>query len=531
MPPLPTVLMISALTIFTSGQAIADCTLQSSLKGFSAVGWGIDISNSRFQTDTRINAGNVGDLELAWVFGLDDSNSPHSYPLVTDDTVYIGSESGILYALDRQNGCVRWQFEADGDIRTAIVHGQVELEGEIRTLLYFGTFGANSYAVDAATGELVWKKLMDEHRFSMLTGSPIFHDGRLYVPVSAYEVIAAVAPIYGCCDFRGSVVALDAATGDEIWRRYTIDRAAEVTSTRWFIIDEKGPSGAPVWQAPAVDALRGQLYFATGENYSDPPTDTSDAVFAVALEDGQVRWHRQFTSGDAWNGACGSGVLDANCPETEGPDYDFGAPPILATTPYGQDILLAGQKSSMVYAMNPDNGELLWERRVGRGGKLGGIHWGMAVNESLGLLYVPVSDRETGGSHETHEPDPGLHAISLQDGSLRWSALRGDSCTDGEDSREGCYSGVSAAILATGELVIAGGLDGLLHALDASSGEELWRFDSWRAFPAANGGEAQGGAIDVHGPLVSGDMLFITSGYQSFGQKAGNAFLAFRLKR
>jgi polyvinyl alcohol dehydrogenase (cytochrome) len=444
---------------------------------------------------------------------------------VTDDTVFIGAESGNVYALDRATGCTRWVFEADGDIRTAIVHGAIETGGRTRTALFFGTFGARAYAVDAATGELIWQKQMDEHPFSVLTGTPIFHEGRLYVPVSAYEVIIAVAPFYGCCDFRGSVVAVDAATGEEIWRRYTIDQPAEVTGTRWFLVEEKGPSGAPVWQAPAVDAERGLLYFATGENYSDPATDTSDSVFAVDLEDGSVRWHRQFTADDAWNSACGAGWLDANCPDADGPDYDFGAPPVLARTAYGREVLLAGQKSSMVYAMNPDNGELLWERRVGRGGKLGGIHWGMAVNEAEGLLYVPVSDRGTGGSHETHDPDPGLHALSINDGTVRWSVARGDNCAD----REGCFPGVSAAITATDDLVFAGTLDGRLQAFDGASGELLWSYDTWRSFDAVNGLETEGGPIDVHGPLVQGDMVFVTAGYATFGQKSGNAFLAFRL--
>ncbi len=521
---LPAVLL--SLTI--SGIGRAACPGAGSLEGLTSAGWGIDAQNRRYQPRAAINASNVADLELAWAFGLEDSKSPHSYPLVTDDTVFIGSESGNLHALDRESGCSRWVFSADGDIRTAIVHGNVEIDGEERTLLFFGTFGARAYAVDAATGKLVWEKLMDGHRFSTLTGTPVFQDGRLYVPVSAYEVIAAIAPVYGCCSFRGSVAALDAATGTEIWRRYTIEEEARVTDTRWLFIDEKGPSGAPVWQAPAIDRKRGLLYFATGENYSDPPTDTSDAVFAVNLEDGTVSWHHQFTEGDAWNAACGASWLDGNCPESDGPDYDFGAPPILATTPYGRDLLYAGQKSGMVYAMDPETGELVWEQRVGRGGKLGGIHWGMAVNEGLGLLYVPVSDRGGAGRHEGDRAAArGLHALSLQDGTLRWSTAEPGSC----EGREGCFPGISAAILATEDLVIAGGLDGALNAYAADSGERLWSFDTWRTFTAVNELETEGGPLDVHGPLIVDDMLFITSGYQSFGQKGGNAFLAFRLPR
>ncbi len=517
---------MTLLTLMLASAAAAECAKEADVAAFSSNGWGIDPLNRRFQPDSEINAANVATLELAWAFGLDDSSSPHSYPLVTDDTVFIGTESGNLYALERASGCTRWRFEADSNIRTAIIQGTVKIDGEDRTLLFFGTFGARAYAVDAQTGEPVWEKLMDPHRFSTLTGTPAFHEGRLYVPVSAYEVIAAAAPVYGCCDFRGSVAALDAATGEEIWRRYSVDQPAQVTGTRWFFIDEKGPSGAPVWQAPAVDAERGLLYFATGENYSDPATDTSDSVFAVNIADGTVRWHRQFTEGDAWNAACGAGWLGVNCPEADGPDYDFGAPPILARTFSGQDILLAGQKSSMVYAMAPDTGELIWEQRVGRGGKLGGIHWGMAVQESLGLLFVPVSDRGRAGPHEgDNEPARGLHALNLHDGSVRWSVPELGNC----DDRDGCFPGLSAAVLATEDLVIAGGLDGSLNAYAVESGERLWQTDTWQPYTAVNGVETHGGPLDVHGPLIVDDMLFITSGYQSFGQAAGNAFLAFKL--
>ncbi|NKB98754.1 MAG: PQQ-binding-like beta-propeller repeat protein [Pseudomonadales bacterium] len=515
------------LLLVSVGAQAAECTSVSSTAGISTTGWGLDLRNTRYQPDSQLNANNIADLELAWSFGFDSSNSPHSYPLVSTDTVFVGADNGILYALDKDTGCLRWSFDADGDIRSAIVAGEMEVEGVPRTLLFFGTFGAQVFAVDASNGELVWEQEVDDHAFAMVTGTPAFYEGRLYVPVSAGEVIAAVAPLYGCCTFRGSLVAVDGATGEQIWKRYVIDEEAKVTETRWFFIDVKGPSGAPVWQAPTIDPSRGLIYFATGENYSDPPTDTSDAVFAVNLEDGTVRWHKQFTSGDAWNAACGAGPLSQNCPKANGPDYDFGAPPILARTQLGTDVLLAGQKSGMVFAMNPDSGELLWQTRTGRGGKLGGIHWGMAVNEREGLLYVPVSDRGTGGEHETHDPDPGLHALSLADGSVRWSMARDHLCAN----REGCFPGVSAAVIATEDMIIAGGLDGQLRAFAGSSGEVLWQDDTWRSFQSVNDVETTGGAIDVHGPLIVGDMMFISSGYASFGQKGGNAFLAYRLKR
>ena len=514
--------LLAALCAFAP-QAIADCAATAGAAHFHSANWGVNEGAGRYQADTRITGDNVAALKLAWAFGLGESASPHAYPLVSEDTVFIGDEQGVLYALDKASGCERWRFEADGDIRTAIVRGRVDLDGQPRTLLHFGTIGASVYALDAETGEELWRIEADPHRTAIVTGTPSFHDRRLFVPLSAYEVILAVAPFYDCCSFRGSILALDAASGTELWRTHTIEEAPQIRSTSWFFLHKIGPSGAPVWSAPTVDPLRNAIYFGTGENYSDPPTATSDAIFSLDMDDGRVNWVRQFTAGDAWNGACGSGWLDANCPDANGPDLDFGAPPILTRSPDGQTLLLAGQKSGMVYAMNPDDGALIWQARAGRGGMLGGIHWGMAADPERGLLFVPVSDRGTGPSQDPAAP--GLHALRLADGAPVWSAATDTNC----EGKDGCYAGVSAAVLATDGLVFGGGLDGRLYAFDAETGRTLWRQETWRQYEAVNGIPTEGGAIDVHGPMVAGDMLFVTSGYRGFSQKAGNAFLAFKL--
>ena len=244
---------------------------------------------------------------------------------------------------------------------------------------------------------------------------------------------------------------------------------------------------------------------------------------ALRSEDGGIVWTEQFTANDTFNMSCL--IPDhPSCPDEVGPDYDFGAPPILARLPSGEQILLAGQKSGGVYAMQPNSGERIWARQLGRGGHLGGIHWGMAVNEDLGLLYVPVSDRPLGPA-ASDEPMPGVHALEVETGAVRWSTINPDRC----HGRWGCDSGVSAAIVATPDLVFAGGLDGQVSVYDARTGEVVWSFDTWRKFDAVNGETATGASIDVHGPMVAGDMLLIQSGYGQHGQAGGNALLAFRL--
>ena len=515
-----------ALLLATACTHAADCPSTPGNERFFANSWGISSDNSRYQSsaNTSITADNVDELELAWVFGFEDSESPHSYPLITEDTVYIGSDAGILYALERETGCLRWRFQADGDIRTAIVHGRVEHNAVTHTLLFFGTFEGSVYALNALSGDQVWQKEMDPHRFAMVTGTPVFHQGRLFVPVSSYELMVAAVPFYECCDFRGSVASLDAVSGDEIWRFYTIEDKASVRGNYWFFFDKLGPSGAPVWQSPAVDSKRNRLYFATGENYTDPATDTSDAVFALDLDSGELIWKRQFTEQDAYNAACEIG--GPSCPESNGPDLDFGAPPILTQDSANNDILLAGQKSGVVHAMNPNNGEILWQMRAGQGGKLGGIHWGMAVNPELDTLFVPISDRSIFAEGQL-QPTPGLYALSIDDGTQQWSATPKANC----DNRKGCYGGFSAAITAANDLVFAGRLDGSIMAYRAADGEQLWYHDSWRNYESVSGVGAEGGPIDVHGPMVAADMMFISAGYSSFGQKGGNAFLAFRLRQ
>ena len=508
-------ILMSAVT------ASAECEADPGIERFARSGWGFGERNLRFQAETDIDRASVGTLELAWAFALDGGMSPHSYPLVTEDTVFIGTPAGSLFALERDSGCVRWKRKFRSGIRTAVIHAKTA--GEAR--LIFGTDDGWVIAADAITGEQRWEAEVRDHPHAIVTGTPVYHAGRIYAPVSSYEIAVAMDAMYECCTFRGSLVALDAAAGTMFWRTHTIAEVPVVTGRHYVFVKEWGPSGTPIWSAPTVDAATGTLYVGTGENYTAPATPTSDAIMAMRGEDGETVWTEQFTANDTFNMACL--IPDhPSCPEEVGPDYDFGAPPILARMRSGEQILLAGQKSGGVYAMRPDSGERIWARQLGRGGYLGGVHWGMAVNESLGLLYVPISDTPVGPA-ATDKPMPGLHALEVETGTVRWSAINPDRC----GARKGCNSGISAAIVATPDLVFAGGLDGQVSVYDAWTGEVVWSYDTWRKFDGVNGETAVGASIDVHGPMVAGDMLLIQSGYGQHGQAGGNALLAFRLPR
>ena len=504
----------------SAGSAFGACNTLPSLQHFYSETWGIDSHNTRFQPLSDISSTNVDTLQLEWVFALGEGMSPHSYPIVSDDTIFIGSSDGVLYALDRDTGCVRWRFDADSEIRSGVVQGR---SPDGRVLLFFGTFSGHAHAVDAATGASIWRVDVKDHPFSVVTGTPHYDDGRLFVPISSMEVALALVPFYGCCTSRGAVVALDADDGTLQWRTHVIPDEPQVTGRHLIFVEKWGPSGAPVWSSPTVDAERGLIFVGTGENYTRPTSATSDSIIAIDRNNGDIRWVQQYTAQDAFNLAC-SLPNHPNCPENAGPDLDFGAPPIVAHTESGDSILLAGQKSGGVYGIDPATGARLWSVTIGRGGYLGGVHWGMAVNERLGLLFAPISDIDAGPAKDV-APAPGLYALDIATGAARWSKPIDDNCAN----RAQCRVGLSAAIMATDELVFAGALDGMLYAYDAASGEELWRFDTWREFQSVNELPTRGGAIDVHGPMIAGDMLFIQSGYGVFGQRGGNALLAFKL--
>lgn len=512
-----------ALALSSGAAHAADCPSAPSLTAFASTAWGIDARNTRFQPHTAITAANVGRLKLKWVYGL-GSDMPRSYPLVTADTIFIGDDGRGVVALNRGNGCTRWTFDHKRPIGSAILH---ETQNGKTTLFFEDRYPGQIFALNAADGHPVWNRdAPGDNPVAMLSGTPLVDGGRMYVPLSSFEVGLTVNPFYGCCTTSGGMAALDTRDGHTIWYRRSIPALPKVVGHHFIFVDESAPSGAPVWGAPTFDAASGTLFFGTGQNYSRPATTTSDSIFAVNAKDGSIRWVHQFHKNDAYNVACDFGLGHPNCPKPIGQDLDFGAPPILAHTRDGRALLIGGEKSGRVYALDPKDGHVVWTRIAGRGGALGGVHWGMAVNEALGLLFVPVSDVDAGHLTGTGAAHAGLYAYDIATGAPRWAHVQTARCPD-----RVCSAGLSAAIIAGPDLVFAGSLDGKLEALDAKSGKLLWSYDSWRDYPkTVNGVPAHGGAFDAHGPLLAGDQLMVSSGYNSFGEKGGNAFLLFELE-
>ena len=511
-----------------SSAALAECLntpINADLTSFYSNSWGIDHRNTRYQPASSLNAENAANLELKWAYGL-AHETPRSFPLVTKDTIFIGDSNHGLIALKRETGCERWVYEHDGLITSAIIPGNIRrAKAKDQPILVFADRFSGVYAVDAQTGQLVWHITLQDHLVPLYSGTPLVTNDTVFVPISSLEVGLAVNPFYGCCTTSGGMAAFDINTGEKKWYLPTIEEAAKVRGSHFGFVDEWGPSGAPVWGAPTYDSKRNWLFFGTGQNYSHPTTDTSDAIFAVDAASGEVQWVKQFTANDAFNAACTVSLNHPNCAQPTGPDVDFGAPTLLAHTPDGKDILLAGQKSGDVHAMNPDTGELLWSRKLGRGGIIGGVHWGLAVNESTGTVFVPINDRSAMNYPSPGTPTPGLYALDIESGEPLWQFSRNSRCDD-----EQCMYGLSSAITATNDIVITASMDGYLEVINAADGKLLWSHDSWKTYESVNGVTVKGGSFDTHGPMIADDQVMVSSGYRYISnQRGGNAFLVFQV--
>ncbi len=490
-------------------------------------GWSPSTDNARFQPQAAaaLSIDQIKSLKLKWAFGFEGDASAFAQPTVLDGHVFVGSAGGVVHAMRADSGCLKWVFQANGPVRAGLL--AVPLNG--KHALLFGDMTGWFYAVEAETGKLLWKVQIEAHDSTRLTAAAMAHEGVVYIPVASWEETRASDPDYACCTFRGSVVALRVSDGTPVWKTFMVDVPKENGKTDRGTL-RLGPSGIGIWATPTLDAKRGRLYVTTGDNYSSPATPLSDAVVALDLRSGQVVWSQQVTKGDAYNSACGTG--GANCPAEKGPDFDFGSPAILTAMPDGREVLIAGQKSGIVYAFDPENqGRLLWEARVGKGSTNGGVQWGMSSDGRN--VYAAVSD--VGRTRQNNPLDPrryaldpqaggGVTALRIADGTRQWFAPP-VPCPPGAPS--GCSPSQPAAVTSIPGVVFAAANDGHLRAYSTEDGRTLWDFPTMRDFETVNGLKAQGGSIDGPGAVVVNGMVFISSGYPRNGGVPGNVLLAF----
>jgi polyvinyl alcohol dehydrogenase (cytochrome) len=493
-------------------------------------GWGANLANARFQPAEQagLSAEQVPNLKLKWAFGFPPSTIA-SQPTVVGGRVFVGTLRGHIYALDAATGCLYWASKFPTGIRTAISVARLPDTHPPKYVAYFGDLSAKVHAIDPRTGAELWAVPADPHPLARITGAPVFYENRLYVPVTSLEEVSGAKPHYECCTFRGSLVALDAATGTQIWKTYTILEEPKPTRKNKIDVQLYGPAGASIWASPTLDPEHGMIYVTTGDNYADPATTTSDAILAFDLKTGKFLWSRQFLPNDAWNFGCDSGD-DSNCPKAKGPDLDFGSSAILRTLADGRRVVVAGQKSGVVHAIDPDHeGKILWQQRVGKGGFLGGIQWGPAADEEM--IYVAVSDM---GMSAKYDPDigtasvldssvgGGIHALRLATGEKAWSVS-----PPGCGGQPYCSPAQSAAVSVIPGVVFSGSVDSHLRAYATKDGKVLWDYNAAQDYPTVNGVKANGGSFDNGGPTIVGGMLYTNSGYGRWGGMPGNVLLAF----
>jgi polyvinyl alcohol dehydrogenase (cytochrome) len=475
-------------------------------------GWSPDAANARFQPAPAFAAADVPRLTLKWAFGFPGASSVYGQPTVAGGRVFVGVDTGHVYALDAATGCVHWSFLAETGVRNAVSVGSVvrlkpdATSDGTRDAAFFGDIRGNVYGVDAGTGALIWKVNADAHPLAAVTGAPTLFDGRLYVPVSSREEAAGGSLNYPCCTFRGSIVALDAATGRQIWKTYAIPDPPTPTRRNAKGTQLWTGAGAAIWHKPTIDPRARVLYVATGDAYTEPAHRNTDAVMAIDLDTGRIVWSVQDYENDAWLVACAQNPTE-NCPKDLGPDYDFGAAPMLMTLAGGRRVLLAGQKSGQVFAHDPD--------------RQGVLVWKTALVEKIGESEILFGGAADGAAAYFGLDNGSIGAVDPATGQRRWF---------NPPAPAGPRRGFTAALTAIPGIVFAGNQDGTLRAYDAGTGRLVWTFNMLQEFATVNRVPARGGGMGGPGPAVAGGMLFVPSGYVGLGNGTpGNVLLAFGL--
>jgi polyvinyl alcohol dehydrogenase (cytochrome) len=489
-------------------------------------GWGRDIDNSRYQPEPAIRASDVARLTLKWSYGYQGSGR-FAQPTVVDGRLFIAGGNGRVYALDAKSGCTYWTFDAPVGSQSAISIAELAPSRRAvlpkklkRTLAHLDVIKAPSvalygddsgavYALDAQRGTLVWKTQVETHPLARIVAAPTLYNNRLYVSVASTEEAMAATPGYACCTFRGSVAALDVATGKILWKSFTVLEEAQPTRKSGTVLQEFAPAGAAVVDAPTIDPKRNVLYVGTLGSTTSVEHSLTDAVVAFNLSDGKLRWVKQLAR---------TGEMVSS---------GFSSSPLLRTLASGNQVLLAGQRSGVMYSLDPDHGgEILWQTKLVPGGvppggaaqggadqagaAAGGIAWGVAAdykNVYIGLSGM-LADPGTGAGS--------LTALEMKTGTVRWrTASPTPACAWSDGS---CPHGQSQAVTLMPGSAFSGSLDGHLRAYSTIDGKVLWDFDTAQPLHTLNGVAASGGPLDHGGATIVNGMVYVNS---------GNALLAF----
>ncbi|MBC7983462.1 MAG: PQQ-binding-like beta-propeller repeat protein [Candidatus Obscuribacterales bacterium] len=495
-----------------------------------SLGFGVNRNQTRSLTASQagLKATDMKNLEIAWAIGFPGQGSGTGVSIVGDTMFVTGG--GRLAALDTKSGCAKWSQLVNS--RNTPTFGEIESRKVIAL-----SAGRDVLVVDAKTGEKIWQvNGQSDGNPGSIRGGVIIYKDKIIVPISASGVGAGGRATFECCVGHGAVIALSAKDGAKLWEYHTMLNAEYTGKVSSTGVKQRGPSGAPIWSMPLIDEKRNRVIVTTGENTSHPGTDTSDAVIALDLNTGKVVWNFQAMEMDVWNMACAATkeTSGPNCPWNiegdtgAGRDFDFGAGAILAKGAGGKDVVLAGQKSGDIWALDADTGKKLWNIRFGEGTPLGGVHWGIATDRQR--VFAAINDPIYGAV----KARPGVFAVNIKTGKEVWGYDAKPNC-DGDRGKlvTSCASkyGFSAAPLTVDGAVIAATLGGEVMIFDGKTGALLKTLDTIGPKQTINGIAAKGGSIDSHAISAGAGMVFINSGYGSFNQTPGNVLIAYRPKK
>ena len=493
-------------------------------------GWpsgGHDLQNSRHQPYSTLTARNVSGLLKKWE--VTTAGDVTASPAIDGDYLYFPDSAGFLYKVHRKTGAVAWQRPVSdytgipGDFAraTPAVSGDRLVLGSQSGRIFSAPQPARVFAVDKHTGAALWSTQVDSTTMSYVTTAAVIVNGVAITGVASNEELIAgfVPKAFWTWYFRGSVVALDVATGAQLWKTYTVPQ---------------GYYGGGVWgSTPAVDLDTNQVFVATGNNYMVPqsaldcltnggtpgaclsPDNHFNSIIALDLKTGAIRWARKGLSYDAWNVGCGLGVPgfvvppNDNCPSPAGPDWDFAQGPMLfSDDSSGKKTMVgAGQKSGMFWAFRISDGAPAWSRQVAPGGVTGGLQWGSATNGKTIYVAVANSGPSTNGGGVGALPWTLKNGTTVTSGG--WAALEARTGKVEWTTADPLGSRAEGAVSLANDVVFGCNLDfarGTMYALDARTGTPLWSFDSGGACNAA--------------PSIFDDMVFWGTGtFAGFGPK------------
>ena len=502
-------------------------------------GWSPDPTKSyRFQPEEAggLTGAQIPQLELKWAFAFPGAASAAwTQPTVVGGALFIGSDNNFVYGLDAKTGCVYWSYEAPGQVRTAVSIGEITEIPGVRYAAYFGDYMGYITAVNAETGEELWSLLPDDHQAAKITGPPTLDSspgGHLYVGVSSWEQMPGRRITYECCKFQGSLTAIDVNTGRPVWKTFTMAERPRPLRRNSAGTQLYGPAGAAIWNAPTLDLKLRRVYATAGtcyisEFFEEPQSVGFDggacvSVMAFDMDTGGRIWSTQLGPQDRHPGGCGTEPeeLRLNCPGyVSDLDDDPSGAPVLYTAPDGRRMIIEGQESGRITALDPDNnGAILWVAQAGD--QLGASNGGFGGAFDGEYYFKPLPFRDGTGS---------VAAIRPSDGSRAWytEVEKPSDCADPESSV--CSSANWSSASAVPGAVLTGSWDGVLRSYSAEDGAILWEYPTKRDFETVNGVRGFGGGIGGGAPTIVDGMMYVGSGYVILSGAPGNVLLAFGL--